>query len=330
MSGQAAPRPDQAFPELERRSVETLQVNLGRLCNQACRHCHVDAGPARAGPEENAGALLVEGVLELLRRQPGIATLDLTGGAPELNPGFRRLVAGARELGRRVLVRHNLTVQETPGQEDLPEFFAGQGAVLYCSLPCYLEENVDRQRGGGVFRSSLAALRRLNAVGYGRADGGLELYLVYNPQGPSLPPPQARLEADYRAHLAGEHGISFTRLVTITNQPIHRFREVLLRQGQLEEYQRLLEESFNPDTLEHLMCRTALSVRWDGRLFDCDFNLVQDLPLRDRAGRPLGLQDLLASPDLGRWQGLPVAVGPHCHACTAGSGSSCGGALVAG
>ena len=317
------------FPPLQRGTVEVLQVNLGRLCNQACRHCHVDSSPARGGPEDNAGPELLEEVLALLEAWPALRTLDLTGGAPELHPGFRGLVRAARGLGRTVFVRHNLTVQEEPDQEDLPAFFAGQGVVLFCSLPCYLPENVDLQRGRGVFEKSLRALRRLNEAGFGRGDGGRELHLVYNPLGPSLPPPQERLEENYREALSSRYGITFDRLITITNQPIHRFREDLERQGRLEDYYRLLEENFNSATLPHVMCRGQLSVRWDGRLYDCDFNLVLDLPLRDRGGRPLLLTDLLVR-DPRSLEGLPIAVARHCFACTAGAGSSCGGSLVEG
>ena len=208
-----------AFPLIHKRRVELLQFNLGRLCNQACRHCHIDASPTRSSPAENASSQLVDDVLELLERDPGIATLDLTGGAPEQNPGFRRLVRGARQLGRTVFVRHNLTVQYEPEQEDLPEFFAEQGVVAFCSLPCYLEKNVDRQRGNGVFERSISALRRLNAVGYGEPESGLDLNLVYNPAGASLPPRQDALEADYRRELDSRFGIRFSRLFSITNQP---------------------------------------------------------------------------------------------------------------
>ncbi|RMH02902.1 MAG: radical SAM/Cys-rich domain protein [Planctomycetota bacterium] len=317
------------FPYVAKAKVETLQFNLGRLCNQACRHCHVDSSPARSGPADNASGRLIDEVLELLRREPGLRLLDLTGGAPELNPHFRRLVAGARELGRTVYVRHNLTVQDEPGQDDLPKWFAAQGVELFCSLPCYLEENVDAQRGDGVFARSIAALRRLNAAGYGRGDGRV-LNLVYNPLGPSLPPPQGALETDYRRRLGEHYGIVFDRLVTITNQPIHRFRQALERRGELGGYLRLLKDSFNKATLAGLMCRTAVSLRWDGRLFDCDFNLVQDLPLIGPAGRPLTLSELLADPTgLALFDELPVTVDQHCFACTAGYGSSCGGALAA-
>ncbi len=328
MAQTAGKAPDH-FPPLHRAgAVSTLQCNLGRLCNQACHHCHVEASPAHGGPEDNAGVLLIDQILELLEHEPGLRSLDLTGGAPELNPGFRRLVRGARTLGREVLVRHNLTVQEEPGQADLPAFFAEQGVVLYCSLPCYLEENVDGQRGRGVYEKSIRALRLLNSVGFGRRPE-LALNLVYNPIGPQLPPPQAALEEDYRRELRERAGIRFTRLVTITNQAIHRFRDALERSGELEDYQALLRRSFNPATLPGLMCRSALSVRWDGRLYDCDFNLVLDLPLRRPEGSPWTLEELLADPRrLGVLSEAAVVTAEHCFACTAGCGSSCGGALA--
>ncbi len=317
------------FPDLAKGRVRVLQFNVGRLCNQACRHCHVDSSPKRSGPEDNAGADVFEQVLELLRREPNLEVLDLTGGAPELNPHFRDLVVAARELGRTVYVRHNLTVQEEPGQDDLPEWFAEQGVVLFCSLPCYLEDNVDAQRGDGVFQKSIRALRRLDEVGYGRGDG-LVLNLVYNPVGPTLPPPQAQLAADYHRELEARYGVVFDELLTITNQPIHRFREALERGGRLDEYRALLRDAFNPATLPGLMCRETLSVRWDGKLFDCDFDLVLDLGVpAGEGGRPTTLTELLAAGGTAALAGGPIAVAEHCFACTAGCGSSCGGALVA-
>lgn len=315
------------FPDLHRRSVQTLQFNIGRLCNQACRHCHVDSSPARTGPEDNAAPQVVADVLELLAREPGLRVLDVTGGAPELQPEFRPLVCAARRLGRTVYVRHNLTVQLEPGQEDLPRFFAEQGVTLFCSLPCYLESNVDKQRGGGVFDKSLQGLRRLNDAGYGSRED-LALHLVYNPVGPSLPPSQRALEADYRRVLRDEYDIAFTSLLTITNQPIHRFRDDLERHGRLEDYFRTLEDAFNHETLDGLMCKDTLSVRWDGRLFDCDFNLVQGLGVRKNGTAvPTTLRELLAQ-GARALQGHRIATARHCFACTAGAGSSCGGAVV--
>ncbi len=323
------PCPSLAFPPLRRGAARTLQFNIGRLCNQACRHCHVDSSPARSGPADNADPSTVDDVLELLRAAPNLSVLDLTGGAPELHPQFRRLVTTARGLGRRVFVRHNLTVQFEPGQNDLPAFFADQGVELFCSLPCYLEANVARQRGDGVFEKSLRALRRLNEHGFGMAPApgqpSRELSLVYNPIGPSLPPEQQTLEQDYRRALREQHQIEFTRLLTITNQPIHRFRGDLERSGRLDAYFALLEGAFAHATLDALMCRTTLSVRWDGRLYDCDFNLVQGLPVA--AAAPQTLRELLQR-GLGSLDGAPVTTARHCFACTAGTGSSCGGAIV--
>ncbi|KAA3612869.1 MAG: radical SAM/Cys-rich domain protein [Planctomycetota bacterium] len=317
------------FPALRKTEVQKVQVNLGRLCNQACRHCHVDASPTRTGRHQNASKALSEQILTWLQRESGLQVLDLTGGAPEMNPNFRPLVAGARGLGRHLMVRHNLTVQFEPDQDDLPRFFAEHGVEVISSLPCYQEENVDQQRGQGVFEKSLEALRRLNAEGYGMENSNLILNLVFNPGGAKLPPPQAALEADYRQQLFQEHGIHFHRLLTLTNQPIHRFREDLERRDQLVEYMDLLEANFNEATLDHLMCRNAVSVRWDGRLFDCDFNLVLDLPMLGPDGRPLELQDLLAQPsESSLFPGMNIAVDRHCFACSAGCGSSCGGALV--
>jgi radical SAM/Cys-rich protein len=275
---------------------------------------------------ENASASLVQQALDLLARTPEIGTLDITGGAPELNPAFRYLVTEARKLGRRVFVRHNLTVQQEPCQADLPQFFAEHGVTAFCSLPCYSSNNVDNQRGAGVFEASIAGLRRLNAQGFGQAH---DLILVFNPAGPNLPPPQAVLEDAYREELLAEHGIVFTSLAVITNMPIHRFARDLERRGHLEDYRELLAASFNADTLEGLMCRRALSLRWDGRLFDCDFNLVQDLALRADDGRELTIADLLRAEQPGELvREAAIAVDSHCFACTAGCGSSCGGALA--
>lgn len=326
MSEAAAVAAKGCFPAQTRIRATTLQFNLGRLCNQACLHCHVDSSPKRTSPEDNASAHTVDGALELLRREPGLQTVDLTGGAPELNPDFRRMVDGARAMDRSVLVRHNLTVQFEPGQEDLPRYFADRQVTLFCSLPCYLEDNVDRQRGNGVFARSLEALRALNRAGFG-TEGGPELILVYNPQGMKLPPPQAALEDDYRRVLAEDYGVQFTKLVTITNQPIHRFREDLERRGLLEDYHQLLEDNFNAATLDGLMCRGAISLRWDGLVYDCDFNLVQDLGVQHDGDGHLTLDDLLDR-GLSTLDTASIAVDRHCFACTAGNGSSCGGALV--
>ena len=300
---------------LRRSRTTTLQVNVGLRCDLACHHCHVESGPKR---KEALGAPLAARVLEVLARSPSLDTLDLTGGAPELNPHFRELVRGARALGRRVIDRCNLTVLLEPGQEDTAEFLASEGADVIASLPCYTAGNVDAQRGKRVYERSIAALRRLNALGYG---DGLRLDLVYNPLGPSLPPPQAQLEDDYRREL-GALGIRFDHLFTLTNMPIKRFAHALARRGEGAAYQALLVNHFNPATLDALMCRSTLSVAFDGSLYDCDFNQALGLPLGARATNLFELEDVESL------AGRPVATDSHCFGCTAGAGSSCGGALV--
>ncbi len=308
------------FPAVRRGTLDTLQVNLGYVCNLSCAHCHVNAGPQRVETmaEETAGQ-----VLELLGRG-GIGTLDLTGGAPELNAHFRDLVRGARRLGVRVIDRCNLTVLLEPGQEDLAVFLAQHGVEVTASLPCYLEENVEEQRGKGVFDQSIEAIRRLNTLGYG-SDPALQLNLVYNPVGPALPPPQSSLQADYQRELGDRFGIRFNQLFTLTNMPISRFGAVLLAQGQYTDYMRLLRDNFSAANLDTLMCRNLVSVDWRGYLYDCDFNQMLGLPVlaSDRAH----LSDLLAGLALA---GRAVATGEHCYGCAAGQGSSCGGALETG
>jgi radical SAM/Cys-rich protein len=306
---------------LRRSRTTTVQVNVGKVCNQACHHCHVDAGPKRT---ERMSADQIERVLALLGRSPGVDLLDITGGAPELNAGFRDLVAGARNLGRRVIDRCNLTVLFEPGMIGLAEFLAAMGVELVCSLPCYSEENVDRQRGGGVFEKSIRALAMLNALGYGRPGSGLVLNLVYNPLGPSLPPPQAALETRYREELYVRHGLSFDSLLTITNMPIKRFADQLARQGALADYMGLLVNHFNRQTVEHLMCRSLVSVGFDGRLYDCDFNQMLEMPLR-REGRAVTTGDIESFAEIDT---LPIATADHCFGCTAGAGSSCSGAVL--
>jgi len=305
---------------LERRRVTTLQVNVGRVCNQACHHCHVEAGPDRT---EVMARETVDRIVSLLSRPgaDGIHTVDVTGGAPELNPGFRHLVTACRTLGKRVIDRCNLTVLLLPGQEDTPEFLARQGVEIVASLPCYTQENVEKQRGKGVFEASVEALRRLNALGYGRPGSGLSLNLVYNPLGPFLPPDQKTLEADYKRILAGELGIVFNRLLTLTNLPIHRFRRDLERSDELDRYMRLLHDSFNEQTLDGLMCREMLSVSWDGHLFDCDFNQVLGISLAHPRRTVWEIEDL------SELDGGAIRIGDHCYGCTAGAGSSCSGAL---
>jgi len=307
------------FPPLCREHVHTLQVNLGYLCNQSCQHCHVSAGPRRT---EIMTREIVDEVLTLLERGD-FETLDLTGGAPELNPHFRYLVAGARSLGVKVMDRCNLTVLFEPGQEDLSGFLAEQHVYLVSSLPCYLKENVDRQRGNGVYDKSLRALHLLNEQGYGKEEGELLLDLVFNPAGPVLPANQGELEQAYKQRLMQEHGIVFNRLLTLTNMPIRRFGSMLLSQGKFHEYLELLKASHLDDNLGSVMCRGLVSVDWQGYLYDCDFNQMLNLPLSLPGRARMHLRDLHAD----RLVGAPIRVGDHCFGCTAGQGSSCGGAL---
>jgi radical SAM/Cys-rich protein len=309
------------FPALRRRAVEILQVNLGYTCNQSCQHCHVNAGPNR---REQMDRATVELVLDVLVAK-AVGTLDLTGGAPELNPHFRDLVRQARRRGVHVIDRCNLTILLEPGQEGLAEFLAAQGVEVVASLPCYLEDNVDRQRGAGVFERSVRALARLNALGYG-TDERLPLSLVYNPQGPALPPEQAGLEDDYRRFLGERFGIEFTRLYALANMPIARFGSMLISKGQLREYMAVLRAAHRPENVEHVMCRSLVSVDWQGFLYDCDFNQMLGLHLHESGARHgrIHLEDWLQT-DL---EGNPIVVADHCYGCTAGQGSSCGGALA--
>jgi radical SAM/Cys-rich protein len=308
-----------AFPPLARRRTETLQVNVGYRCNQSCVHCHVGASPHRT--EEMTGET-IDLVLAVLARRP-IATLDITGGAPELNPHFRRLVRAARDLGVRVIDRCNLTIVDVGGQEDLAEFLAAEQVEIIASLPCYRADNVDRQRGKGVFEGSIRALKRLNALGYGREGTGRVLNLVYNPQGPSLPPPQEALEADYRRELGDKFGVVFNHLFTLANMPIQRFGSTLISKGEFDRYLALLRAAHRDDNLDSVMCRDLVSVDWRGYLYDCDFNQMLDLPLTGPDGARRRLEDLL-NDDL---DCNPIQVAGHCYGCTAGQGSSCGGAL---
>lgn len=305
---------------LKRSAPRTIQVNVGKLCNQACHHCHVDAGPKRTESMTRATA---ERVIELVAASGAVETVDLTGGAPELNPNFRFIVESARALERAVTVRCNLTVLFVAGMEWLPEFYRDNRVHLVCSLPCYGPENVEKQRGRGVFEQSVDALQRLNRLGYG---DGLALDLVYNPVGPSLPPAQTELEARYRAELGKNFGIRFDRLLTITNMPINRFAHQLRQWGRFEEYVGLLVNHFNAATVAGLMCRTMVSVGYDGALYDCDFNQMIELQIGAlREQRRLTVWDI---DDLGALAGAPIATGSHCFGCTAGAGSSCGGALA--
>ena len=319
------------FPALQRRALETLQVNLGYKCNQSCLHCHVNASPQRTEMMSAETAALVLQVL----RQRRVKTLDLTGGAPELNPHFRELVIGARAAGVRVIDRCNLTILSEPGQEDLAQFLADQGVEVTASLPCYSVTNVDRQRGEGVFDRSIAGLQALNALGYGVEGTGLVLNLVYNPQGAVLPPPQGALEADYKRELMAHFGIVFNQLFALTNMPIQRFGSTLVSKGSFQSYLQLLKNSFQAHNLDTVMCRSTLSVDWQGELYDCDFN--QMLGLRAQLGplQQAHLRDLLPAeggPDHGEGRGdgrgSPIRVAEHCYGCTAGQGSSCGGALA--
>lgn len=309
------------FPAIRRNALDTLQVNLGYQCNQTCLHCHVNAGPTRTEMMDEETVALVLRVLQERR----LTTLDLTGGAPELNQHFRRLVREARKLGVRVIDRCNLTILFEAGQEDLAQFLADHQVEITASLPCYSQENVDRQRGDGVFDKSIAALRSLNRLGYGRADSGLHLNLVYNPQGPFLPPNQQKLEVDYKRELASHFGIAFSQLYVLANMPIQRFGSTLISKGQFADYMTLLKDNFSAQNLDGLMCRTLISVDWQGHLFDCDFNQMLALPMRvPGAARP-HLRDLLGK----EVKNLPIAIADHCYGCTAGQGSSCGGALAA-
>ena len=310
------------FPALRRARLSTLQVNLGYRCNQSCLHCHVNAGPNRT---EEMDLATVELVVDVLRAR-GIGTLDLTGGAPELNPHFRHLVAAARALKVKVIDRCNLTILSEPGHEDLAAFLADQGVDVVASLPCYSVANVDRQRGEGVFDRSIAGLQALNALGYGDPATGLVLNLVYNPQGPSLPPPQKALEQDYKRELASHFGIRFNQLFTLTNMPIQRFGSTLVSKGTFQTYLQLLKSAYRPENLDTVMCNSMVSVDWQGDLYDCDFNQMLGLRARLNGSPKPHLRDLLAHDAVG----APIRVAEHCYGCTAGQGSSCGGALDAG
>jgi radical SAM/Cys-rich protein len=302
--------------------VRTLQVNVGKLCNQACHHCHVDAGPKRTEIMTRATAARVGA---LLAKSPSIDAIDITGGAPELNPHFPFLVDQARALGRRVIVRCNLTVFFVAGMEGLPQFYRDRHVELICSLPCYTAENVDQQRGVGVFDKSIQALRLLNALGYGQADSPLQLDLVYNPLGAFLPPAQAQLEARYHEELRRDFGVEFHHLFTITNMPIKRFAEQLRRWGKYDDYMGLLVNHFSPVTVEHVMCRSLVSIGWQGTLYDCDFNQMLEMPIAAHGGRPP--RTIWDIEDAAALAGRPIQTAAHCFGCTAGAGSSCNGAL---
>jgi len=307
------------FPAIRRGKLDTLQVNVGYRCNQSCFHCHVNAGPNRT---EEMSAQVADVVLDFVKRRR-IAMLDITGGAPELNANFRHLVTEARKLGTKVMDRCNLTILEQPGQEDLAEFLCEHRVEVVASMPCYLQDNVERQRGKGVFDGSIRGLKKLNALGFGR-DPRLTLNLVYNPQGPALPPPQASLEADYKRVLGENYGIVFNKLFVLANMPIQRFGSTLVSKGQFGDYMKLLRSSHSDANLDSVMCRSLVSVDWQGYLYDCDFNQMLGLPLRI-AGKPRAhLRDAIGR-DL---DGNAIVVRDHCYGCTAGQGSSCGGALA--
>lgn len=308
------------FPALRRRRLDTLQANLGYRCNQSCFHCHVAASPKRS--EEMSWETMQ--LLLRFARLKSVGTLDLTGGAPELNPHFRRLVLAARAMGLRVIDRCNLTILNEPGHEDLAEFLAANGVEIVASLPCYLEENVDRQRGEGVFESSIVGLNKLNALGYGLPGSGKVLNLVYNPTGATLPPDQIKLEAAYKEQLATRFGIVFNQLFALANMPIQRFGSQLVSRNEFHGYMGLLKSAHREDNVTDVMCRSLISVSWQGHVHDCDFNQMLGLPLGDAQG--LTHLSALLDRDLER---SPIRVADHCYGCTAGQGSSCGGALAA-
>lgn len=307
------------FPAIRRNDLEVLQANLGYLCNQSCIHCHVNAGPRRKELMDKSTVDIILGFL----RQSEVHTLDLTGGAPEMNPHFRYLVSESRKLGVQVMDRCNLTILEEPGYEDMEEFLAENQVDIVASLPCYLQDNVDLQRGNGVFEASIKGMKRLNAQGYGAEGSGLQLNLVYNPAGASLPPGQGELEAAFKKQLGEHFGVTFNQLFTITNMPIKRFGSWLISKGEFASYMQLLKDAYQPQNLDAVMCKNLISVDWQGYVYDCDFNQMLDLPLI-AADRPkTHLNELLAD----QMSGLPIVVKDHCYGCTAGQGSSCGGAL---
>ena len=307
------------FPAIKRGQLETLQVNLGYLCNQSCLHCHVNAGPTR---KENMQEETIEDILRFLRDSK-IKKLDLTGGAPELNPYFRKLVSAAHSMGIHIIDRCNLTVLHEQEQEDTADFLAQHKVEVVASLPCYLEENVDGQRGDGVFQTSIAAIKLLNLSGYGIAGSGLELNLMYNPVGAHLPPAQCQLEQDYKQELNNRYGIFFNNLYTLTNMPIKRFGSTLISKGEFNSYMTLLKDAYQKSNLATVMCRSLISVDWQGYIYDCDFNQMLELPLVEQ-GKKMHLNDITNE----NLDNRDIIIADHCYGCTAGQGSSCGGALV--
>ncbi len=307
------------FPAIQRKALEIVQINLGYLCNLSCVHCHVNAGPKRV---ELMDKNTIMDILAFVEHSP-VQCIDLTGGAPEMNPHFSYLVEAATKLGIRVIDRCNLVILQAPGYEKLAGFLAQNRVEVTASLPCYLEDNVDKQRGKGVFQASLDALQKLNALGYGRDDSGLQLNLVFNPQGPQLPPDQQRLEQAYKDYLHEHYGIVFNRLFALTNMPIQRFGSTLISKGQFDQYMQLLKDNYQPGNLEQLMCRNTLSIDWQGYVYDCDFNQMLQLPLGASSGKPIHIRQLNAN----ALEQTPICVRQHCYGCTAGQGSSCQGAL---
>mgnify|MGYP003662916036 CR=1 FL=1 len=303
-----------------RHQLTELQINLGKLCNQTCTHCHVEAGPTKT--RENMDEKTARRVVELSDQCDGLQTVDLTGGAPEMNANFRSMVETFRDRGLRVIDRCNLTILSEPGYEWVGPFLAEHQVDVVASLPCYLEDNVDGQRGKGVFGRSIDALHRLNELGFGQQDTDLRLDLVFNPTGPSLPPDQFKLEQDYKRELQSRFGVKFDRLLTITNIPIKRYARFLLKKGKLDDYMRLLAEHFNPDAAQKVMCRSLLSIGWDGTIYDCDFN--QMLEMHAGAGASQSVWDIQS---FQQFCDQRIAVADHCYGCTAGAGSSCGGAI---
>ncbi|MEQ1789903.1 MAG: arsenosugar biosynthesis radical SAM (seleno)protein ArsS [Rickettsiales bacterium] len=304
--------------ELKRKEIRILQVNIGKLCNQACHHCHVEAGPKRT---ENMERATIDRILELLTKEPQIHTVDITGGAPELNPHFRYFVSEIRKMGKEVIDRCNLTVFYEENQELTPEFLAKNKIQIVASLPCYSQENVDEQRGKGVFGKSIDALQKLNKLGYGKKNSGLVLNLVYNPVGEHLPPAQDKLEANYKTRLRDDFSIEFNHLFTITNMPIKRYAHALNRDGKMKDYMQLLIDNFNPQAAASVMCTELISIGWDGQIYDCDFNQMLEIPPN---WKPLNLWDIECLSDIEQ----DIAVASHCFGCTAGAGSSCGGSLL--
>ncbi|MGZ3789666.1 MAG: arsenosugar biosynthesis radical SAM (seleno)protein ArsS [Bacteriovorax sp.] len=304
---------------LSRVSIDTLQINLGKLCNQACHHCHVEAGPNRL---EIMDEKTIDRIIELMRLSPSLKTIDLTGGAPEMNPHFKKLVMAARSMNLEVIDRCNLTIFYELGFEDIPEFLKEQKIHVIASLPCYTKDNVDKQRGRGVFDKSIEGLKRLNALGFGLSNTGLKLDLVYNPGGAFLPGAQAKLEADYKRELKHYFNVEFNQLYTITNMPIKRFLDDLNRQGKYEDYMNLLVNNFNPRAAESIMCKALISIGWNGQIYDCDFNQMLEIPADYKK---ISLWDISRFED---FVNKKIALANHCYGCTAGAGSSCGGALI--